>query len=125
MDRFQRFTTTGQHSECFKSGQNPIIDAPPTEYSTINAILKRSTDIADKLELRYATLVFDEAMYSKVQHTRWKNQDFYKRFVFRLGEFHALMSFMSAISKVFEDGGLKVRQYKYAYVSRAFSNTVE
>ena len=26
---------------------------------------------------------------------------------------------MSAISKVFEDGGLKVRQYKYAYVRLA------
>ena len=79
------------------------------EYSTINAILKRGTDIADKLEPFYATLVFDEAVYFKVQHVRWKNEDFYKRFVVRLGEFHASMSFMSAISKVFEDGGLKVR----------------
>jgi hypothetical protein len=89
-------------------GYLPIINAPPTEYSTINAILKRSTDIADQLELRYATLVFDEAVYAKVQHVRWKNECFYNRFVVRLGEFHAVMSFMSAISKIFEDGGLKV-----------------
>ena len=101
-------------------GYLPIIDAPPTEYSTINAILKRSTDIANKLELRYATLVFDEAVYSKVQHVRWKNEDFYKRFVVCLGEFHASMSFMSAISKVFEDGGLKVRYFtKYQDVRLA------
>ena len=38
------------------------------EYSAINATLKRSTDIANKLELRYGTLVFNEAVYSKLQH---------------------------------------------------------
>ncbi len=93
-------------------GYLPIISTPPTEYSTINAILKRSTDIADKLELRYATLVFDEAVYPKVKHVRWKNESFYNRFVVPLGEFHAAMSFMCAISKIFEDGGLKVRDCK-------------
>lgn len=89
-------------------GYLPVIDASPTEYSTINTILERSEKIADKLQLRYATLVFDEAVYAKAQHVRWKNDVFYDRFVVRLGEFHAIMSFVSAISKIFEDGGLKV-----------------
>jgi hypothetical protein len=48
-------------------GYLPVIDASPTEYSTINTILKRSNDIADTLQLQYVTLVFDEAVYSKVQ----------------------------------------------------------
>lgn len=30
-----------------------------------------------------------------------------------LGEFHAIMSFVSAIAKIFEDGGLKVRLKGY------------
>jgi hypothetical protein len=47
-------------------GYIPVIDASPTEYSTINTILKRSSDIADTLQLQYVTLVFDEAVYSKV-----------------------------------------------------------
>ncbi len=47
-------------------GYLPVIDASPTEYSTINTILKRSNDIADTLQLQYVTLVFDEAVYSKV-----------------------------------------------------------
>ena len=47
-------------------GYLPVIDASPTEYSTINTILKRSSDIADTLKLQYVTLVFDEAVYSKV-----------------------------------------------------------
>lgn len=54
------------------------------------------------------TLVFDEAVYAKVQHVRWKNDDYYNRFVVRLGEFHAIMSYLGAVSKLFEDGGLKV-----------------
>ena len=57
---------------------------------------------------RYATLVFDEAVYAKVQQIRWKNIHYNNRFVVRLGEFHAIMSFVSAIAKIFEDGGLKV-----------------
>jgi hypothetical protein len=47
-------------------GYIPVIDASPTEYSTINTILKRSSDIADTLQLQYVTLVFDETVYSKV-----------------------------------------------------------
>ncbi|CAB4001806.1 Hypothetical predicted protein, partial [Paramuricea clavata] len=62
-------------------GYLPVIDASPTEYSTINTILKRSTKIADQLQLQYATLVFDEAVYAKIQHVRWKNDTYYDRFI--------------------------------------------
>ena len=89
-------------------GYLPVINAPATEYSTINTILRRSKEIADKLKLRYVTLVFDEAVYAKVQHVRWKNEGFLNRFIVQLGEFHTIMSFLSAILKIFEDGGLKV-----------------
>ena len=94
-------------------GYLPVINAPPTEYSTINEILKRSKDIAEKLELQHAVLVFVEAVYSKVEHVRWKEPVFYDKFVVRLGEFHTIMSFLSAVSKLFEDGGLKVRIYTF------------
>ena len=89
-------------------GYLPVINASPTEYSTIKEILKRSKSIAEKLKLKYAILVFDEAVYSKIQHVRWKERKFYDKFVVRLGEFHSIMSFLSAFSMIFEDGGLKV-----------------
>jgi hypothetical protein len=60
------------------------------------------------LQLRFAILVFDEAIYSKVQQIRWKNDVFYNRFVVRLGEFHVIMSFLSSVARIFQDGGLKV-----------------
>ncbi|XP_046842015.1 uncharacterized protein LOC124436135 [Xenia sp. Carnegie-2017] len=93
--------------EVSRVGYLPVINAPPTEYSTINEILKRSKNIAEKLDLQYAVLVFDEAVYSKVQHIRWKEPVYYDKLVVRLGEFHTVMSFLSAVSKLFEDGGLK------------------
>ena len=89
-------------------GYLPVINASPTEYSTINEILKRSKIIAEKLNLKYAVLVLAEAVYAKIQHVRWKEREFYDKFVVRLGEFHTIMSFLSALSKTFEDGGLKV-----------------
>jgi hypothetical protein len=44
-------------------------------------------------------MVFDEAVYAKIQQVRWKTPEFVSRFVVRLGEFHTSMSYMSAIGK--------------------------
>lgn len=89
-------------------GYLPIIDASPTEYSTLHEVLIRSVKILNDLKLQQAVLVFDEALYAKIQHIRWKNQEFCDRFIVRLGEFHACMSFLSTVSKLFEEAGLKV-----------------
>ena len=97
----------------FRVGYLPVIDATPTEYSTINTILIQSKEIAYKLELKYAVLVFDEAVYAKVQQVRWKEEAFINRFVVRLGEFHTIMTYLSAMSKIFEDGGLKVISFYF------------
>lgn len=86
----------------------PIINAPASEYSTINAILLRSTEIANKVGVSYVCLVFDEAIYAKVQQIRWKHDAYLNRFIVRLGEFHMAMAFCGAIGKLFGDAGLKV-----------------
>ena len=86
----------------------PVIDASATELSTINAVLQRSLKIADELGLQYVCLVFDEAIYSKIQQIRWKDVTYMNRFVIRMGAFHMAMAFCGAIGKLFGDGGLKV-----------------
>jgi hypothetical protein len=53
-------------------------------------------------------LVFDEAIYAKIQQIRWKEERYLSRFVVRLGDFHMAMSFCGAISKLFRDAGLQV-----------------
>ncbi len=89
-----------------KLGYLPVIDASPTELSTVNELLNWSEEIANKLDLKYMCLVFDE----KVQQIRW----YLSRFVVRLGDFHMAMAFCGAISKLFKDAGLQV-QYFYLY----------
>ena len=58
--------------------------------------------------MRYVCLVFDEAIYSKIQQIRWKHDAYLDRFIVHLGEFHMAMAFCGAIAKLFGDGGLKV-----------------
>lgn len=48
-------------------GYLPVIDASPTEFGTVKTILKRSTEIADRLQLQEIVLVFDQAIYAKAQ----------------------------------------------------------
>ena len=91
-----------------KVGYLPVVDAPVTDISTIYTILRRSVDIANKLELQYAVLIFDEAVYAKTQQVRWKSDEFLNKFIFRLGEFHACMSYATAISCRFRSAGLQV-----------------
>lgn len=87
----------------------PVIDAPVTDTSTINTLLRHSISICQRLQLSEIVLVFDEAIYAKAQMIRWKNDEMKKRLVIRLGDFHTVMSFCSAISKIFKDAGLQVR----------------
>jgi hypothetical protein len=56
-------------------------------------------------------LVFDQAISAKIQHIRWKNEEFRKKFIIRLGDFHTVMSFCGAIGKLFGDTGLQVKYF--------------
>ena len=91
-----------------KSLSNITYNAPITEISTVHTILKKCTEMVNKLSLQCAVVVFDEAVYCKAQMIRWKNQEFLNHLVVRLGEFHMAMSFCSGIAKIFKDGGLQV-----------------
>ncbi|XP_070535408.1 uncharacterized protein [Ptychodera flava] len=90
-----------------KIGYLPVIDASPTDKSTVNTILSRSVDIANKLCLPNIIVNMDEAIYSKAQEIRWQNEEYTNRIILRLGEFHTAMSFLSTIGKRFRDAGLE------------------
>ena len=89
-------------------GYLPVIQGSPTEYSTVYTVMVKSLDIAAKLNLEYVVLVFDEAIYVKAQQIRWKSEIFMSKTVIRLGDFHTVMCFCGAISKLFQDAGLRV-----------------
>ena len=91
-----------------KIGYLPVIDAPVTDIATVNTILRHSVSICTRLQLPEIVLVFDEALYAKAQQIRWKDEELKNRLVIRLGDFHTIMSFCSAIAKIFKDAGLQV-----------------
>jgi hypothetical protein len=63
--------------------------------------------MAERMQVHQIVMVFDLAIYAKVQQIRWANDIYKERFVVRLGEFHAIMSFLSVIGKRFGDAGLR------------------
>ena len=74
----------------------------------MHTILSKSVDIAKQLGMNYMVLVFDEAIYSKAQHIRWKSTELMEKLIICMGDFHAIMSFCGVIGKLFRDAGLQV-----------------
>ena len=85
----------------------PVIDASPVEMATIKTILDRSISIADELGLENMDIVADQAIYCKLQQIRWENEEYSRRLVIRMGEFHTCMAFLACIGKRFGDAGLQ------------------
>ncbi len=46
-------------------GYCPVIDASPTELSTVYTVLKRSVNMADQLDQHDVVVVFNQAIYAK------------------------------------------------------------
>ena len=85
----------------------PVIEAPPTDNSTIMEIFNRSTELCRQLEIEQMVLVFDQAIYSKAQIIRWDTPALRDRFILRLGEFHTAMSFLGVLGKRYGPAGLQ------------------
>lgn len=102
----------------------PLIEASPTDMSTINAILERSVNIADLLELDHVVVIFDQAIYSKVQQIRWTNPVFMERLIVRLGEFHTCLSFLGILGKRFGSAGLRDLMIESGIVAQGSINGV-
>lgn len=83
-----------------------VIESPATEMSTINTVLLRRIEIADKLDLQKIVIVCNLVVYTKVQDLRWTNETYLSRTIIRLGEFHTLMSFLGVLRKIFDDADL-------------------
>ncbi|XP_038062969.1 uncharacterized protein LOC119733637 [Patiria miniata] len=85
----------------------PVVEASPTDHETVYAILLRSLEYADKLNLSEVVLVFDQAMYAMAQQIKWQDEIFTKRLVVRLGVFHTCLSFLGCLGTRFGDGSLR------------------
>ena len=85
----------------------PVIEASPNDLTTVSHVLERSVALADQLSLSSIVVVFDQALYSKAQQIRWKDEVLQKSLVLRMGEFHTCMTMLAVIGKMFKMSGLE------------------
>ena len=83
----------------------PTINAPATELSTVNKILRQSEDIR-RLYLNQIVTVLNQALYGKACEIAWKNRELYEKIILCLGTFHTICNLLSIIGKRFQDAGL-------------------
>ena len=55
-------------------GYLPTINAPATDLSTVNKILKQAMKIARQFDVK-VVCVFDQALYAKVTEILWKDDE--------------------------------------------------
>ena len=88
-------------------GYCQLIDASPTELSTVYTLLKKSLEMATQLGLDDTVVVLDQAIYAKAVEVVWKHTEEFKAIVLRMGSFHITCVLLSVIGKRFRDGGLR------------------
>lgn len=88
-------------------GYCQLIDASPTELSTVYTLLKKSVTMANRLGLDDTVIVLDQAIYAKALEVVWKQQQEFKSVVLMMGDFHVACVFLAVIGKRFGDAGLR------------------
>ena len=88
-------------------GYLPTINAPATDMSTVQEILRQSVAIQSKLGIPHIPVVFDQALFAKATEIVWNNPDKFQNTVLMMGNFHTICIFMSIIGKMFGDAGLR------------------
>ena len=63
--------------------------------------------MADQLGQRDVIIVFDQAIYPKALEIVWQNPQQFQRVVLRMGTFHTVCAFLSAIGKRFSGARLE------------------
>lgn len=84
----------------------PTINAPATEMATVFEILNQSQMIRKELQLPSIICVFDQALYAKASEIVWKHTKDFEGIILRMGDFHAVLNFLSVFGKRFKDAGL-------------------
>lgn len=88
-------------------GYCQLIDASPTELSTVYTLLKKSVSMANRLGLGDTLVVLDQAIYAKALEVIWKQQQEFESVVLMMGAFHVACVFLAVIGKRFGDAGLR------------------
>ena len=89
-------------------GYSQVIDASPTELSTVYTLLKKSVAMGKDIGVQDIMVVLDLAIYAKVVEVRWQKREELNRVVIRLGAFHAVCTFIALLGNDSSVQGLKI-----------------
>ena len=84
----------------------PIINAKPSDMATVYTTLLRGRDMSKQLGQQSSIQTMDQQLYAIAQQVKWAFPQEFSSNVVRLGGFHTLSCFISAIGKLWSDGGL-------------------
>ncbi|CAC5390433.1 unnamed protein product [Mytilus coruscus] len=83
----------------------PIIDAKPTDMSTVFTAMKKCLDMSNEAGQAHAIQTFDQQLYAIAQQVKWSRPDIFESHILRLGGFHTLSCFITSLGKLWADGG--------------------
>ncbi|XP_065185756.1 uncharacterized protein LOC135816485 [Sycon ciliatum] len=87
-------------------GYCPVMNASPTESSTVYALLTKCLRRCQNSDLSFTLIVFDQAIYAKAVDIVTQRGEEFAPIVLRLGAFHIACTFLAIIGKRFRDAGL-------------------
>ncbi len=87
---------------------NPIIMAPPNDFSTVYTTMKRIKEAASALGQSHTPIVFDMGLLTKALEISWNSKDDLEGVIPCEGGMHLLMSVFAAIGQLYGDAGLRL-----------------
>lgn len=85
----------------------PIIDAQPNDKRTLYTSMAHCQRLSRYLGQRTSMQTMDQQLYALAQEIKWHKSDEFDTHVLRLGSFHAMMSYISTLGKIWGDAGLR------------------
>ena len=89
------------------SAHLPIIDAPPSNKRTLYTSMAQCKRLTKSLGQDTSIQTMDQQLYALAQEVKWDCKDEFKSHVLRMGSFHAIMTYLSSIGRIWGDAGLR------------------
>ena len=88
-------------------GYPPIVDAKPTDMATVYTAMQKCLDMTVPAVQSNSIQTFDQKLYDIGQQVKWSMLDSFQSHVLRLGGFHTLLCYISAVGKHWSSAGLR------------------
>ena len=84
----------------------PLIDMPPSEYTTIFSAMVKAQNICKDLNHPYVVMTLDQQLYRVAVHLKWQYPELLANVYLRLGGMHLLMSYCGCIGTLLTNSGI-------------------